>query len=68
MCDGSGVVKIDLDKVDWRGSREFFDGLTAALKPLTAVFRDSSFANSQAKVNLSEHFRILSPDTKVKVI
>jgi len=40
----------------------------AALKPLTAVFRDSSFADSQAKVNLSEHFRILSPETKVKVI
>jgi adenine-specific DNA-methyltransferase len=40
----------------------------ATLKPLTAVFRDSSFADSQAKVNLSEHFRILSPDTKVKVI
>lgn len=40
----------------------------AMLKPLTAVFRDSSFADSQAKVNLAEHFRILSPDTKVKVI
>jgi adenine-specific DNA-methyltransferase len=40
----------------------------AALRPLTAVFRDSSFADSQAKVNLSEHFRILSPETKVKVI
>lgn len=40
----------------------------AALKPLTAVFRDSSFADSQAKVNLAEHFRILSPETKVKVI
>jgi hypothetical protein len=40
----------------------------AMLKPLTAVFRDSSFADSQAKVNISEHFRILSPDTKVKVI
>lgn len=40
----------------------------ANLKPLTAVFRDSSFADSQSKVNLSEHFRILSPDTKVKVI
>ena len=40
----------------------------AKLKPLTAVFRDSSFADSQAKVNLAEHFRILSPDTKVKVI
>jgi adenine-specific DNA-methyltransferase len=40
----------------------------AKLKPLTAVFRDSSFATSQDKVNLAEHFRILSPDTKVKVI
>lgn len=40
----------------------------AKLKPLTAVFRDSSFPDSQAKVNLSEHFRIISPETKVKVI
>ncbi|OGL22471.1 hypothetical protein A2707_04055 [Candidatus Saccharibacteria bacterium RIFCSPHIGHO2_01_FULL_45_15] len=40
----------------------------AKLKPLTAVFRDSSFSDSQAKVNLSEHFRVLSPETKVKVI
>lgn len=40
----------------------------AGLKPLTAVFRESSFADSQAKVNLAEHFRIISPDTKVKVI
>lgn len=40
----------------------------AKLKPLTAVFRDSTFADSQAKVNLSEHFRVLSPETKVKVI
>ena len=40
----------------------------AKLKPLTAVFRDSSFPDSQAKVNLSEHFRIISPDTKIKVI
>ncbi len=40
----------------------------AALKPLTAVFRDSTFPDSQAKVNLAEHFRIISPETKVKVI
>jgi adenine-specific DNA-methyltransferase len=40
----------------------------AALKPLTAVFKDSSFADSQAKVNLAEHFRVMSPDTKVRVI
>lgn len=40
----------------------------AQLRPLTAVFREDSFPNSQAKVNLAEHFRIISPDTKVKVI
>lgn len=40
----------------------------ASLKPLTAVFRDSSFVDSQAKVNLAEHFRVISPDTKVRVI
>ncbi len=40
----------------------------ASLKPLTAVFKDSSFENSQAKVNLAEHFRVISPDTKVRVI
>lgn len=40
----------------------------AKLKPLTAVFRDSTFPDSQAKVNLGEHFRILSTETKVKVI
>jgi adenine-specific DNA-methyltransferase len=40
----------------------------AGMKPLTAVFKDSTFPDSQAKVNLSEHFRIISPDTKVKVI
>jgi adenine-specific DNA-methyltransferase len=40
----------------------------AGLRPLTAVFRDSSFADSQAKVNLAEHFRIISPETKVKVL
>ena len=40
----------------------------ATLKPLTAVFRDSTFPDSQAKVNLAEHFRIISPETKVKVI
>lgn len=40
----------------------------AKLKPLTAAFKDSSFTDSAAKINLSEHFRIISPDTKVKVI
>lgn len=40
----------------------------AKLKPLTAAFKDSSFKDSASKINLSEHFRVISPDTKVKVI
>ena len=40
----------------------------ARLKPLTATFKDSSFPDSATKINLSEHFRVISPDTKVKVI
>ena len=40
----------------------------AKLKPLTAAFKDSSFQNSAAKINLSEQFRVIAPDTKVKVI
>lgn len=40
----------------------------AKLKPLTAAFKDSSFNDSASKINLSEHFRVISPDTKVKVI
>ncbi len=36
--------------------------------PLRAVFRDSSFADSPAKINVYERFKLLSPDTTVKVI
>lgn len=59
----SGLVACFADSVSEEAIKEI-----AKLKPLTAVFRESSFANSQAKVNLAEHFRILSPETKVKVI
>lgn len=40
----------------------------AALHPLRAVFRDSSFANDDSKINVTEIFKNLSPDTNVKVI
>ena len=40
----------------------------AKRKPLRAVFRDSSFANSPSKINVGEIFKILAPDTRVKVI
>lgn len=37
-------------------------------KPLRAVFRDSSFMNSPSKINVSEIFKLISPDTTIKVI
>lgn len=40
----------------------------AKRQPLRAVFRDSSFANSPAKINVTEIFKLLTPDTRVKVI
>lgn len=40
----------------------------AKRQPLRAVFRDSSFASSPAKINVGEIFKLLAPDTRVKVI
>lgn len=40
----------------------------AKKQPLRAVFRDSGFANSPSKINVGEIFKMLAPDTRVKVI
>ena len=40
----------------------------AAAKPLRAVFRDSSFENDSAKINVTEIFKTISPNTTIKVI
>jgi len=40
----------------------------AKRQPLRAVFRDSSFNGSPAKINVGEIFKMLTPDTRVKVI
>lgn len=40
----------------------------AKRQPLRAVFRDSSFSNSPAKINVGEIFKAIAPDTSVKVI
>ena len=40
----------------------------AKRQPLRAVFRDGSFVNSPAKINVTEIFKMLAPDTRVKVI
>lgn len=37
-------------------------------QPLRAVFRDSSFGDSPAKINAVEIFKTLAPETRVKVI
>lgn len=40
----------------------------AKMQPLRAVFRDSSFANSPSKINVGEIFKLMAPDTTIKVI
>ena len=40
----------------------------ARRQPLRAVFRDSSFSTSPEKINLTEIFKLLAPDTRIKVI
>lgn len=40
----------------------------AATKPLRAVFRDSSFKSDSAKINVTEIFKTISPNTTVKVV
>ena len=40
----------------------------AKMQPLRAVFRDSSFASSPAKINVTQIFKELAPDTSVKVL
>ncbi|MCI8448098.1 MAG: site-specific DNA-methyltransferase, partial [Eubacterium sp.] len=37
-------------------------------QPLRAVFRDSSFADSPSRINVGEIFKLLAPDTRIKVI
>lgn len=40
----------------------------AKRKPLRAVFRDDSFESSADKINVTEIFKLLSPETMIKVI
>lgn len=63
LDEGTGLAACFDDNIPEETIKEI-----ANLKALTAAFKDSSFADSAAKINLSEHFRIISPDTKVKVL
>ena len=42
--------------------------IIAKRQPLRVVFRDDSFDDSPSKINVSEIFKMLSPDTRIKVI
>ena len=71
MIDGCTVHNVDngalaacFDKAVPRAVVEYI----ANLQPLRAVFRDSAFATDAEKINVTEIFKNLSPDTKVKVI
>lgn len=63
LDEGTGLVACFDDYIPEETVKEI-----AKLKALTAAFKDSSFADSAEKINLSEYFRIISPDTKVKVL
>lgn len=40
----------------------------AERKPLRVVFRDSSFASSPEKINVTEIFKLMTPGTSVRVL
>ena len=48
-------------------SKNIIEGI-AKRRPLRAVFRDNGFIDSATKINVDEIFKLLSPDTNVKVI
>lgn len=51
------------EKISEKAIREI-----ASRKPLRAVFRDSSFSSSPEKINVFEIFKLLAPNTNVRVI
>jgi adenine-specific DNA-methyltransferase len=51
------------EKISEKAIREI-----ASRKPLRAVFRDSSFNSSPEKINVFEIFKLLAPNTNVRVI
>jgi len=61
--DEGSLVACFADKVSENIVREI-----AKRQPLRVVFRDSSFASSPDKINVEEIFKLLAPNTTVKVI
>ena len=50
------------------GIDETFINEVAEIKPLRVVFRDSGFASDAVKINVTQIFKLISPDTDVRTI
>ena len=61
--NGGDLIACFEEKISEKAIREI-----ASRKPLRAVFRDSSFASSPEKINVFEIFKLLAPNTNVRVI
>jgi len=61
--DNGGLIACFNDSVSETAIRAI-----AGRKPARAVFRDSSFTSAPEKINVFEIFKLLSPNTKVRVI
>ena len=61
--NGGDLIACFAEHISEKAIREI-----AGRKPLRAVFRDSSFTSSPQKINVFELFKLLAPETKVKVI
>ena len=61
--NGGDLIACFEDRISEEAVREI-----ANRKPLRAVFRDSSFTSSPEKINVFEIFKLLAPNTTVRVI
>lgn len=61
--NGGDLIACFEERISEKAIREI-----ANRKPLRAVFRDSSFISSPEKINVFEIFKLLAPNTSVKVI
>lgn len=71
MVDGKRIHIVNEDDLIACFEEEVPDNVVkyiANLKPTRVVFRDSSFKSDDNKINVEEIFKLISPDTTVKVI
>ena len=69
--DGVKVHTVDRGSLVACFADNISEGVVRAIakrQPLRVVFRDSSFSSSPGKINVTEIFKLLSPNTAVRVI